>query len=52
MLLERACAALADLVRQDYPDHKSLAEIAFLWGTNLSEEQVAALDWLEDHDPK
>jgi hypothetical protein len=43
VLLERACAALASLVRQEFPSDLSLAEIADTWGENLSVEQIEAL---------
>ena len=43
VLLERACAALATLVRQEYPDAYTLAEIAETWGEGITPEQVTAL---------
>lgn len=43
ILLERACSALASLVRDEYPDHYTLAEIADTWGVNITPEQVEAL---------
>jgi hypothetical protein len=44
--LERACAALAVLVREEYPD-KPLAEIARIWGSGITPEQIEALELLE-----
>ncbi len=49
VLLERACAALTVLVRREYPDFQSLAKMGFLSG-EMSEEQMAALKWLENQD--
>jgi hypothetical protein len=51
VLLERACAALAVLVRVEYPSDRSLAEIATTWGEGISEEQIEALKWFEGQDP-
>lgn len=45
--LERACAALATLVRKEYPDRCSLAEIAETWGEGITPEQVEALRVLD-----
>jgi hypothetical protein len=47
LILERACAALAALVRQEYPDTYSLAEIAETWGEGVTPEQVDALRVLD-----
>lgn len=49
--LEAACAALASLVRQEYPDGYSLAEIASTWGDGtITPEQIEALRELEQCD--
>ena len=48
VLWERACSALAWLVRQEYPEVYSLAEIAERWGwPHITPEQVEALRELE-----
>jgi hypothetical protein len=46
VILERACSALAALVRKEYPDDYSLADIADIWG-DATPEQVEALNLLE-----
>src|SRR5947199_5257765 len=46
VLLERACAALTQLVRQEFPD-VSLADIAATWGESISDEQIEALRQLD-----
>lgn len=38
--------ALSSLVRDEYGDRKSLAEIAFTWGNFITDEQIAALERL------
>lgn len=51
VVLERACAALAALVREEYPDGHTLAEIADIWGIGVvTPEQVDALRILEATD--
>ena len=47
VLLERACAALASMVRQEYPESYSLAEIAATWGEGITPEQIEALQLLD-----
>lgn len=42
-VLEQACAALASLVRMEYPVRYTLSEIAATWGEGISPEQLAAL---------
>jgi hypothetical protein len=42
-----ACAALASLVRQEYPEGRTLPEIAKRWGTKISDDQIEALAWLD-----
>lgn len=51
---EAAFAALATLVRDEYPEGYSLAEIAERWGSSLeiSPEQIAALRSLESLAPE
>ena len=46
--LERACAALASLVRSEYGERYTLDEIAELWGEGITPDEVAALRVLED----
>lgn len=46
-MLERALDALVQLVRQEYPQHLSLEEIAQTWGERLSPEQIEALGYVE-----
>lgn len=48
VLLERACAALAMLVRVEFGDRYSLSYIADTWGEGITPEQLAALRQLED----
>jgi hypothetical protein len=48
VLLERACAALSSLVRAEYGEKYTLAEIAETWGEGITPEQVEALRLLED----
>lgn len=45
--LELAVAALAALVREEYPSDLSLAEIARRWGHGLTTEHLAALAALD-----
>lgn len=47
LMLERAFAVLADLVRAEYPEDLTLAEIAATWGDQVSGEQIQALAYLE-----
>lgn len=49
---ERACSALASLVRAEYPTGLTLAEIALTWGEGISPEQIDALVCLESQGPK
>lgn len=44
---ERACSALASLVREEFPTTYSLAEIAKKWAPGVTSEQVEALAKLE-----
>jgi len=48
-VLERACVALATMVREEYPSHYTLVEIADIWGTwmGVTPEQIDALRELE-----
>ena len=45
--LERACKALASLVRVEFGDRYTLAEIADTWGEGILPEHVDALRELE-----
>jgi hypothetical protein len=45
--LELAVLVLAALVRQEYPDDLSLAEIARRWGHDRSPDHLAALAQIE-----
>jgi hypothetical protein len=47
IMLERACAALASLVRAEYGEHHALSYVAATWGEVISAEQVEALRALE-----
>lgn len=42
-----ACIALAVMLRDEYPEDRSLAEIARVWGTDLTEDHVRALEAVE-----
>lgn len=50
--LELAASALAALVRQEYPDSLSLAEIARRWGVGITPDQLAALASVENLAPE
>ena len=49
--LESACASLIALVKEEYPNHRTLADIATVWGPDIgdkhiSDEQIAVLQRL------
>lgn len=48
VLLERACTALAALVRDEFPDDYSLSECAYTWGDGITPEQIDAIRVLEN----
>ncbi len=48
IVLERACAALASLVRSEFGEQYTLAQIAETWGEGITPEQVSALRSLDD----
>lgn len=53
VLLERACSALASLVRVEYGDKYPLSYIADIWGGGgITPEQLAALRQLEEESPE
>ena len=49
--LELAVVALVALVRREYPTGKRLAEIAYIWGEGITDDQIRALDRLEGGEP-
>jgi hypothetical protein len=49
--LELAFTALISLVREEYPAGRRLAEIAYIWGIGISDDQIRALDRLEEGEP-
>jgi hypothetical protein len=44
-VLERVVVVLARLVRDEYPDNYSLAEIAERWGGASKEDLEAVIEW-------